>query len=273
MYNSFMDIYIEDFLIQNIIINFCLLKLVCLTIKPNTTFFKQLSSSIIGAGFSVIIAMFLSNNLIINLLKFTCANLMILIAFKQTKKQYIYSLILLFIYTFALGGIITSLSSSVYYTKFGAVMTSKFSLELICALIIVVSYIFELVAKHIKFKINSSSLIYSITLFKDKNSIKVNAYMDTGNFLNYNGKPVLILNLDSYLKLSKTNIIDFCLSKTETLKTSTVTGSNNLKLFTIDKIKIKNGKNLIELKNQLVAINSNCFKNTNYQALLSPLFL
>ena len=97
--------------------------------------------------------------------------------------------------------------------------------------------------------------------------------MDTGNFLNHNGNPVLILDLNTYLKLTKTNITDFYLTKTETLKTSTVTGNNNLKLFTLDKITIKNEKNIIELKNPLVAINSNCFKNTNYQALLSPLFL
>lgn len=273
MYNFFMNIYIEDFLIQNILINFCLIKLVYLTVKPKSSFFKMICASIIGAGFSVVIAIFLNNSLILNVFKFLCANTMLFIAFKQSKKQYIFSLILLFIYTFALGGLITSLSSSVYYTSFGAVTTSKFSLELICSLIIVVSYVFELVVKHMKLKINTSNLIYKTTLYLGKNSININAYMDTGNFINHNGKPVLILDLNSYLKLSKKSIIDFYLSKTETLQTSTVTGNSNLKLFTIDKISIKNGKKNIILTNQLIAINLNCFKNTNYQALLSPLFL
>ena len=102
----------------------------------------------------------------------------------------------------------------------------------------------------------------------------MNAYLDTGNFLNHNGQPVLILDLDAYLKLTKINIISFYTTKTEEIKTGTVNGHNNLKIFRIDKMEIKNGKSKTELKNQIIAINTtNCFKNTNYQALLSPLFL
>ena len=210
----------------------------------------------------------------LNIIKFITATAMISIAFKQSKKQFITNFILLFIYTYAFGGLITSLSSQTYYTSFGAIMTSKLSIELICVLIIVATYIFELVLRHLKLKIKTNNLLYNLTLTQGKNSIKVNAYLDTGNFLNHNGQPVLILDLDAYLKLTKTNIISFYTTKTEEIKTGTVSGHNNLKIFHIDKMEIKNGKSKTELKNQIIAINTtNCFKNTNYQALLSPLFL
>ena len=76
------------------------------------------------------------------------------------------------------------------------------------------------------------------------------------------------------LKLTKKNLIDFLTEKTNTVLTGTVSGQNNLKIINIDKLEIKNGKNKTTLNNPFVAINTtNCFKNTNYQALLSPLFL
>lgn len=269
-----MTIYIETFLIQNILINFCLLKLVYLTTKSKTNFFKLVLASIVGTIPSIIIVIYLNNVFLLNLIKTTTAFAMLSLAFKQTKKQFMFNVILLFLYTYALGGIITSLNSTTYYTSFGFVTSSKFSLELICTLIIVITYIFEFVVKHIKLKLNTNNLIYNLTLTQSGFSININAYMDTGNFLNYKGKPVIIVDLDTYLKLTKTNLINFYTSKSETIKTGTVNGNNNLKVFTIEKIEIKNDKNKIILENQNVAVNTtNCFKNTNYQALLSPLFL
>ena len=269
-----MTIYIEIFLLQNILINFCLIKLIQSTTKSKTRFFKMFLSSFVGAIASVLSIMFLDNNLILNITKFVTALVMILLAFNQTKKQFITNMILLFLYTYAFGGLVTSLSSQTYHTSFGIVTTSKFSLEFICILIIVATYIFDLVLRHIKLKIKTNNLIYQLTLTQGEKTLKVNAYLDTGNFLNHQVKPVLILYLKSYLKLTNKNLIDFYSSKMESIQTSTVNGHNELRIFHVDKIEIKTDKTKIEIKNQLVAINTtNCFKNTNYQALLSPLFL
>ena len=107
----------------------------------------------------------------------------------------------------------------------------------------------------------------------NKNKIKINAYLDSGNLLQFNEKPVIVLDLNSFLKLSKIDPINFYLSKNPTLATNTVSGCQNLKLFKIDKITIHD-KQKIEIENQYIAINTNnSFKNTNYQALLSPLML
>jgi len=269
-----MTIYIESFLIQNILINFCLLKLVYLTSKSKTNFFRLLTASIVATIPSIMIVFFLNNHAVLNITKVISALLMLAIAFKTSKKQFMFNLILLFLYTYAFGGIISNFGSTAYHTNLGVIMTSKFSLELICLILIIFTYIFELIAKHIKHKIITSNLLYDITLTQSNNTIKISAYMDTGNFINHHGKPVLILDLEVYLKLTKTNLINFYTSKTEQLQTETINGKNGLKIFEIDEMKIKNGKHIIKLHNQIVAINTtNCFKNVNYQALLSPLFL
>ena len=269
-----MEIYIEIFILQNILINYCLLKLIHLTTKSKTTFFKILTASIIGTIPSIIVILFLNNLIILNLTKLLSATTMLVVAFKQTKKQFAFNIILLFLYTYTFGGLITTLSSSTYQTSFGMVMTSTFNLELICLIFIIFTYIFELVVKHLRLKIKTNNLIYNVTLTLNNNKLKINAYLDTGNFINHNGKPVLILDLKSYLKLTNTNILNFLTSKSEVIKTGTVTGNNCLKIFQIDQIEFKLNKKIIKFNKPYVAINtSNCFKNTNYQALLSPLFL
>ena len=269
-----MTIYIESFIFQNVLINSCLLKLIYLTTKTKTSLFKMFLACIIGAIPSVLVVTIINNNMLINLSKLLTSLLMISIAFNQSKKQFVFNTILLFLYTYTFSGIITSLSSSVYLTSFGAVTTSKFNIETICLIFIVFTSVFELVVKHIKFKIKTNNLIYNIKLTQNNKSIKINAYMDTGNFINLNGEPVLILDLNAYLKLTKSNLINFLKEKTATIQTLTINGRNNLKILKINKLEIQNKKNPIIVKDVLVAINtSNCFKNTNYQALLSPLFL
>ena len=130
-----MTIYIETFLLQNTLINLCLLKLVNTTTKYHTTLFKLTMTSLIGAVFSVISAMFLTNNHLLNLLKIICAIVMLKSAFKLNKKQLFISFVLLFVFTYSLGGAIISLSSASYLTSFGVVISSKFNLTFICFII------------------------------------------------------------------------------------------------------------------------------------------
>jgi len=267
-----MEIYIEDFIIQNTLINFCLLKLVELTTKTKTSVLKLIISSLLGAAFSVFCATFITNNRVLNMLKFVCAILMIIICFKQSLKQFIFNFLLLFIYTFAIGGAITSLSSTSYKTNFGVIISSKINLYTVCIFVIILSYIFQFVCKHLRFKIKSNGLIFKIKLYKDNNSISVNAYLDTGNFLNINGKPVIIVDILSYLKLTKTSLLDFYIAKSEKINTSTVTGNRCLKVFLLDKVEILSNNRKQVLTNQYIAINTeSSFKHLNYQALLSPM--
>lgn len=269
-----MEIYIEEFLIQNILINLCLLKLIEITTKSSTTFFKLLLASIVGSCFSFIVIYFLNNLILINILKLICAITMLLIAYKQGKKQFLFNFILLFIYTYAFSGAVTSFASKSYNTNFGILFTTKINLNIICLIILIFTYLFQFILKNIKFKIKTNNLIYKIKLFKNSRFINLNAYLDTGNFLNINGKGVIIIDIDSYLKLTKTNLLDFYLSKTEEIKTGTVTGCSNLKVYLLDKVEIIiNGKKQT-ITNQYIAVNSNTnFKNLNYQALLSPFII
>ncbi len=267
-----MTIYIENFLIQNIIINFCLLRLVLLTTKAKSSTFKLIIASIVGSAFSVVTAVFINSNLMINLLKLICGITMIKISFSVNFKNFVSSFILLFLYTYAFGGAIMSISSNTYFTNFGIITSSKFNLEIICLIILVLTYIVEKIATNIKNKLKLNNYIYEITLTQGKTKLSINAFLDTGNLLNLNGKPVIVIDLETYLKLTHCNIVEFYLKKTNEINTNTVAGKNKLKLFEIDRLQIKIKNKVIEIKNQLIAVNTKAdFKKQNYNALLSPL--
>lgn len=269
-----MEIYVEIFLLQNTLINFCLLKLIYLTTKSKTNFIRLFFASFLCALPNLIVIQIINNTLFLNLIKLTTAIMMISLAYKQNLKQFIFNFILLFLYTYAFLGIVLTISSSTHLMASGAVISNNFKLETICFIFLICTYILEYVVKHIKLKINTNNLIYNITLTHKNRTIKTTAYLDTGNFLNQNGKPILVLNLNTYLNLTHTNLISFYATKSDTIQSSTINSNGQLKLFKIDKLIINNTNFNEEIIEPLVAVSANnCFKNTNYDALLSPLFL
>ena len=268
MYNHYMTIYLEDFLLQNIIINFCILRLVYISTKYRTNNYKLVISSILGAVFSAISATYISDLLMTNIIKLLCSLLMILISFNIRIKQFIYSYILLFIYTYALGGVMMNFASNSYFSSNGIIMQSKFNLELVTLFIVVLTYIFEISLKHVRNKIINNNFICNIHLKSGKKTLKIKAFIDTGNNLSFNGKSVMILDNSCFLKLID---LKYFSKKPLTINTATISGNKSLTLFLIDEIKIYSNKKPKIIKNQYIAVdNMNTFSNTNYQALLSP---
>ena len=269
-----MEIYIEYFLIENILINFSLLKMIEASTKNNSSFFKMLIASIVGASASVIFVAIYTNSLLVNMLKLVSACLMLIICFKQTVKQYVVSFVLLFIYSYAFSGFISAINSNSFYNGSGFVIANRISLFSITILAIILSFVLNKVLKNIKLNFKKNKLIYKMKIYNNNQYICINGFMDTGNLLCYRNKPIILIDMDTYLKLTNKNVMDIYLNKTQEISTKTVNGINKLKLFNIEKIEIKINNKKIILKNQLVAINSNnCFKNTNYKALLTPLLL
>jgi len=268
-----MTVYIEEFIIENILINLCLLRLITLTTKHHTTTLKLILSSFVGALFSVLVGITIHNILIVNILKVLCATTMLIIAYKQTFKQFFFNFILLYIFTYSFGGAIISLSYR-QTSIAGFTISNHLTLMYITLILIVFTYIFELVLKNIKNRIKTNNYIYEIMLQTNKNKISLNAYMDSGNLLNFNGNPVIVIDLNYALKLLKISLADFLIMKTSNLNCGTVNGSGNLKIIQIQNVQIKKDNKLINLSNQYIGVNlSSNFKNTTYKALISPLYI
>lgn len=266
-------IYIESFIIQNLLINFCLLRLVQLTIKPKTNFLKMFFASLIYTITSTILIAFNLNAIVQNILKIICLFACLVVAFKQSAKQHFFSFALINIYNFSFIGATMLLSQKFNFLNFGLMGRSNISLETFTIFAIVLTYLFENVVNKIKFKIKNGNLVYPITLHFKQNKITINAFLDSGNLLCYNHQPVVVVDLESYLKLTNQDIVNFYLTKqlTENIKLSTVAGNNSLKIVEIDKIEIKLNNKIKVIDSKYIAINNlGGFKNSNYQALITP---
>lgn len=273
LYNLNMTIYIESFLIQNTLINFCLLRLVKLCSKPKGGFVRLLLASVSGALINIFALLF-KTSILINLFKFIALIVMVIVAFNQTKKQFAFNLILLFIFEFSFLGAITAIFGKTIKTNMGFLVASKIKLETITIICIALTYVFELVITHINFKIKTSNLIYPITLHLNNKKITINAYLDTGNFLNYNNEPVVLIDMNSFLKLSNLDLLNSYLTNSNKICLNTVAGKKFINIFKIDLLEITiNNKKKQFIKPYIAVNNSNAFKNTNYQALLTPQFL
>lgn len=270
-----MEIYIEDFILQNSLINLCLLKLTQLTTKNKTSFFKLILASIIGTGFNVICAGLVTNAVIINILKVICAVVMLKICFKINLKQLLSNLLLLFAYTLSLCGLVISLCGGNNLTSGGVVFANNVHLWQVLAVCLIGSYLLSFTARHIKLKLNLSNLIYSVKLKKDGNTLSLHAFLDTGNMLSIDGQPVLVLDLNSYLQLTKQTYIDYLLksNSNQSINLQTVSGSNQVKLYHIDEMQIKINHKTKTINSAMIAVSSQKFSSGNYQALLSPAFL
>lgn len=265
--------YIESFLIQNFLINFCLFRLVQLTIKPKTKFLKMFFASLFYTIFCTILIILNFSTLVQNILKIFALFAALLVAFKQTKKQHIFSFALLNIYNFAFVGATILICGKFKFLNFGLAGTSDISLETFTIFAIVLTYLFESVVNKIKFKIKNGNLVYPITLYFGKNKLTINAFLDSGNLLSYKQQPVVVVDLESYLKLTKQDIVNYYLTKQigENIKLSTVAGNNSLKIVKIDKIEINLNGKVKTTDSKYIAINNlGGFKNANYQALITP---
>lgn len=270
-----MEIYIEDFILQNSLINLCLLRLTQLTTKNQTSFFKLLLASIVGTGFSVLCAGFALNAIMINILKIVCAFVMLKICFKISFKQTIGNILLMFAYTLALCGLVINLCGGNNLNTGGIVFANNIHLWRVLVVCLMGSYLLSFVARQIKLKLNLSNLIYPIILKNAGKTISIYAFLDTGNILNYNGQPILVLDLESYLKLTNQSYINYLLKQksNQKLNLQTVTGNNNVQIFNIDEMQIKINHKIKVINFATVAVVNQKFSSGNYHALLSPAFL
>ena len=198
-----MDIWIEDVIIDNLIIDTLILLTTSNLAKIKAEKIKLFFSAGFGASIALITPMMPYH---INLLaKPVIASIMILLAFKiQTFKSFFSFLLLFFLTTFIYGGasiavcemigIKYSLGQSIQYQNnipVGVIM-------LVCALIYVCTkkIIITVFSRH-----QNDKYEYKITIQNDGQKTSSLAFLDTGNKLTKDNKPITIINYTLFNKL------------------------------------------------------------------------
>ncbi|MBQ7797836.1 MAG: sigma-E processing peptidase SpoIIGA, partial [Clostridia bacterium] len=180
-----MKIYVEQVLLTNFIIDFCILvvisKVVCS--KPS---YKRIILSALFGSIATLILPYCTNLILTNALKILTAIIMLQILHIH-KKQLVTSSLLMLVLSYIIGGAILSNFGSSTANGYGI---SKINLMYVLIIAIAFTFITCKLISWLKSKIATNSNIFDITLIYNNNQITIKSFIDSGNGLYDNGSPV-----------------------------------------------------------------------------------
>lgn len=270
-----MEIYIEDAIFQNLIINYLLLRLSENALLQKVKKIRIILASVIGTILTILINFYTLYSLINVCIKILIALIMTFICVER----FIFKKISLF---FAI-----LLSSTFLMGGFCLGIENLFNISMNGFLTILMTFIYYkllnnvLIQFYTKRKINH--FYYNLKLKNKGKEFKIKAYLDSGNLLqdDETGLSILVVDYNTFNSLfeNKVTLMDLLQNKIDKkikgkyITCSTVGGKSNLFVCEIDKVVALDERNLEKNKeiHVLVGVGMQSFKNKECSALISPL--
>lgn len=282
-----MEVYIEYVVLDNLIINYVLLRLVNFSLKLNAKKSLCVLSAVIGTIASVLFP-FLNfnialNNLILFILKLLLGLVMVLIIKKPKSLTCLITTFFLFLtYTFVLGGMCFGLIYMLNLkTTFSGVLINGFEIPISLFLLLGLCYLkilFGLI-KIVKHKCNYSKFYYDVKLCVNNKHTLVTGFLDSGNQINVLNSGIVVINYKTLIKLYPNlnlqklivgNLKECGLKNAQLINITNSGGNTKMLTFTLDELQIVGENNkVINLKNQVVGLAKTNF-NGKFDCLLSP---
>ncbi len=230
-----MVVYIEYVLIDNFVIDYLLLKTTIIITGGEIKKLRIITGALFGAIVSLIFPLLTLNVYLMCFLKILVGITIVLIGVKVVTKKNIYVSCVIFIFlTFALGGSIMGL-----FSIFNIDLSSEFSI----ALMIIPAYVLiKCLIGIIRFfysRKNIENFTYNCIIDFENKEIKCRGFLDTGNSLFYNGKPIVVVDKNFFIDSFGG---DFLLKPFITFDYWTASGVSKMPLFLGQTVKFKDGK-------------------------------
>lgn len=277
-----MLVYIEDLLIDNLVINFIILFL-CKKIVREEGTLRVILSDILGTLSTIVFTLWNFTGIYLLLFKFCIANLMVLTAFKyKTFKRYLFNYFSFIFITAVLGGV-TFLISFTFGKEVDINGIITYNLSLPMGIIFLIIFIFSIIIyklfSALKNRYKISEFLFSVKLKENNKEILIKGFLDTGNTLidSSSGKPVFILTYNNFKKIYDislekliTNKFDNKLKNAHYIGASSINNSSKMLVFNMDELIIKIKNDEIVIKNPAIGLSfKNLEKNLNCGMLLN----
>lgn len=274
-YNFCMFVYIEYAVIDNMVINFLLIKTAVKICKIKTKFLYLFLSALLGTVFAILIPFFNLSDFLFILIKITIALLMTLIGGQYPSfKKYLFTFAVFLFFTFLCGGFLIflfNLAKIDYESYFTLNYDSLLPVGITALILYLISKLtLYLVKKVISYK-NLTPFIRECVIVINKKKFVVKGFIDSGNGLydKKSGLPVIVCSNSFFENLKDINVK----KSVSDLEFDTVSGSSTMKLYVIDKLMIFNGVNVNIFNNVLLGVSPFGFNSTKYQLLLHPFLI
>ncbi|MCQ2387994.1 MAG: sigma-E processing peptidase SpoIIGA, partial [Clostridia bacterium] len=198
-----MTVYIEYVLIDNFVIDYLILKATFKITGNPAKKSRLFLSAFFGAFFALIFPLIDFNAYLTVIIKIASALIILLIAngYQTNKSYYVTSVIFLSL-TFALGGAVIGVYS---------ILNLDYSNELSIAFMILPVYLFvKVIMELINYFFSRSkeeSYFVTCTLYAENESLTLRGFIDSGNSLYYDNKPVIVIDKKDLLKYFKCQLI------------------------------------------------------------------
>lgn len=278
-----MVLYIEYVLFDNIIIDYCLIKLLERTFKDKYKKIFVILSLSVGVLGAIFLPFLIGNTILSIVYRLVLAVTMVLLLKKYNSIKAMTTRFVCFIgYTALIAGVIIGVLNllNIPYTISGVLL---YGLEMpMGALILIVVIGITILDKFIKVMvrvISNSKYMCDMTIEDKGVVIDIKGFYDSGNMVAIDGEYVSIISMESFLKLHKDmSIIDLLkrskemkgLDKIKYVDISGVSSSQNLLSFVVDKI-VLNGR---EYYGQRIAVahknfdEFDCILSSNYLGVI-----
>ncbi len=267
-----MTIYIEQVLLTNFIIDFCILVILSKLIlcKPN---YKLICLSSIFGSFASLIMPFCQTLILTNLLKILTSIIMLQIIHIH-KKQLLLSSLLMLIISYIIGGAILSNFGS---SSQGGYTISNINLIPVFAITFIFTFITCKLVVWIKSKITTNTNIFNTILINANQKITIKSFIDSGNSLYDNNQPVSLISFDIFSYLTGISLSDYLAGDFKNLinphfiTANTIAGKRKILVFTINELHLN--KNYTKIyKNVQIGVALNFDNTKEYKAILNSSF-
>ncbi len=271
-------IYADVLITVNFIINYLLLRAVSVFFSVKHSTIRFLISSFTGGLFSLII--FIENipGVLSTLINFLFLLFMVFLAFNiKSFKDFFRYFFAFLLSNISFAGIMLAIellsSTNRIIYKNGVVYFDINFVTLIIASVFCY-FVVLLISRFISSRA-VNKLIYDIELFYGDKSVCAKALLDTGNNLKeiFSGKPVIVAEKSTAVKIfpEKSDISE--LKNFRLIPFSTISSGGALPAFLLNKVKVKNGGNFVEVNEVYLAVSDKKIVSSDYSVLLGNAFI
>jgi len=266
-----MFVYVEYAVLDNLIIDYFLIKTSLRFGGVKIKKLKVLFASVIATIFAIVMPMFNVNNILAFFLKILLAICIILLSGEYTSiKSYIFTLNIFILLTFVTGGgviAILYLLNMQYVLVGGEIVNQGFPISVIIASALIITSVIVRISKTIYRKKQLIPFMQKCQIVINGKGFSLNGFIDTGNRL-YDDKmgcPIIVI---SKKMAEKHNVIPYLTEQIAVLKFSTISGQSAMPVYKLSGI-ILYVNNRVLYKSASLAITSSDY-DSDYDIILHP---
>lgn len=280
-----MEVYIEDVIFDNLIIDFLILLISGKILHIDTKILRLTLSAMVGVGFTILNLFLPLEGVALMFYKLGLGLLMCIIAFgERTIKRTILSYLTFLFVTLLMGGACFGLCFTFGKVVLGEGGEFAYSLALpvgvVVGVIALISFLLFQLVEVIKHRAKRTNFVFDATIYNDNRSLKLKAFLDTGNTLfdPETNKPVIIITYDYFKKLNKEaqlyelllNRVPKGIKNAHFISVNSVGKTSKMLIFTMDMIKITQNKFTYFADDAVFGVTfAKIEKNLNCQMLIS----